>query len=272
MGASINSATGPLGLAVDRFCGNVTTALVEVTHSVGNTSDASNVANIASDGDLAGDVSVEAYRIACAFIDSDGRHSDDELWPLIGVFGGRFDTQLAGATPAKVRETDLLRGARRWLDRPSDLFEILLGADRLDGGERALGYYRDAMAIAHTVVDLDIICTEGELAALDAFRNRLLGRIGTVGPGNHATRANRIATDAPGVDASSTNASATPRVRRTNRHGGRARCPRARAAAAASPPRGVDGRAGRPDRVGRGEGRGAAPHRPHPGGPDAGRG
>jgi hypothetical protein len=148
MGASINSATGPLGLAVDRFCGNVTTALVEVTHSVGNTSDASNVANIASDGDLAGDVSVEAYRIACAFIDSDGRHSDDELWPLIGVFGGRFDTQLAGATPAKVRETDLLRGARRWLDRPSDLFEILLGADRLDGGERALGYYRDAMAIA----------------------------------------------------------------------------------------------------------------------------
>ena len=58
------------------------TALVEVTHSVGNTSDASNVANIASDGDLAGDVSVEAYRIACAFIDSDGRHSDDELWPL----------------------------------------------------------------------------------------------------------------------------------------------------------------------------------------------
>ena len=210
MGASINSATGPLGLAVDRFCGNVTTALVEVTHSVGNTSDASNVANIASDGDLAGDVSVEAYRIACAFIDSDGRHSDDELWPLIGVFGGRFDTQLAGATPAKVRETDLLRGARRWLDRPSDLFEILLGADRLDGGERALGYYRDAMAIAHTVVDLDIICTEGELAALDAFRNRLLGRIGTVGPGNHATRANRIATGAPGVDASSTNASATP--------------------------------------------------------------
>lgn len=271
MGASINSATGPLGLAVDRFCGNVTTALVEVTHSVGNTSDASNVANIASDGDLAGDVSVEAYRIACAFIDSDGRHSDDELWPLIGVFGGRFDTQLAGATPAKVRETDLLRGARRWLDRPSDLFEILLGADRLDGGERALGYYRDAMAIAHTVVDLDIICTEGELAALDAFRNRLLGRIGTVGPGNHATRANRIATDAPGVGASSTNASATPRPTH--------KPPRRPRPMSTSPsrcrrlaPRGVDGRAGRPDRVGRGEGRGAAPHRPHPGGPDAGRG
>ncbi|MEZ5380568.1 MAG: AAA family ATPase [Microthrixaceae bacterium] len=168
---SVSSAGEVLGAAVDRFCAGVTASLLEVTR-------AADGAIGASAEDLAGDVTIEAYRIASAFIDSDGRHSDDELLPLIATFGGRLDTQLGGATPATIREAGLLKGARRWLDQPSDLFEILLGADRAHGTDRALGYYRAAMEIAHTIVALDVISTEGELAAIDAFRTMLLGRIG----------------------------------------------------------------------------------------------
>ncbi|MCB1026170.1 MAG: hypothetical protein KDB24_00210, partial [Microthrixaceae bacterium] len=166
-----DSAAALLGEAVDRFCSEVTASLLEVTGGRSGQLGA-------SAEDLAGDVTVEAYRIACAFIDSDGRHSDDELWPLITTFGGRFDTQLSGATPGQVRQTDLLRGAARWLDRPSDLFAILVGADHANGTEHALGYYRRAMEIAHTIVALDVITTEGELAAIERFRSTLLGRIG----------------------------------------------------------------------------------------------
>ena len=168
---SRTQGTALLGAAVDRFCAGVTASLLHVT-------EAGDTGVDVSDSDLAGDVAVEAYRIACAFIDSDGRHSDDELLPLIATFGGRFDTQLSGATPGQVRDAALLRGAARWLDRPSDLFEILLGADRAEGSDHALGYYRHAMGIAHTIVALDVISTEGELAAIERYRDTLLARIG----------------------------------------------------------------------------------------------
>ena len=185
-------SNGLLGQAVDRFCAEVTPSLLEVTRP-GTGAATDGVA--ASEADLAGDVAIEAYRIACAFIDSDGRHSDDELWPLIATFGGRFDTQLSGASPSQVREAGLLRGAARWLDRPSDLFEILLGADHAHGTEHALGYYRRAMDVAHTVVALDVISTEGELAAIERYRDTLLGRIGPI----TATAAGRASPDGPDV-------------------------------------------------------------------------
>ena len=182
----------------------MTASLLEITGSQTNGVDASTT-------DLAGDVSVEAYRIAGAFIDSDGRHSDDELWPLIATFGGRFDTQLSGATPTQVREADLLKGAARWLDRPSDLFEILVGADLANGTEHALGYYRHAMEIAHTIVALDVLSTEGELAAIDRFRASLLGRIGPRGnagalrDGAHSdTTTPNAAAPQPGADSEAT--------------------------------------------------------------------
>ena len=108
---SRTQGTALLGAAVDRFCAGVTASLLHVT-------EAGDTGVDVSDSDLAGDVAVEAYRIACAFIDSDGRHSDDELLPLIATFGGRFDTQLSGATPGQVRDAALLDG---WIGRATCL-------------------------------------------------------------------------------------------------------------------------------------------------------
>ena len=41
------------------------------------------------------DVTLEAYNLVAAFIDVDGRSSDEELWAFITAFAPRFETQLA---------------------------------------------------------------------------------------------------------------------------------------------------------------------------------
>ena len=52
------------------------------------------------DGDaVAGDVQVEAYNLAAAFIDGDGLHTDHELWAFIATFGPRFGGTLDGPPP-----------------------------------------------------------------------------------------------------------------------------------------------------------------------------
>ena len=79
---------------------------------------------------LRDDVTVEAYNISAAFIDADGRHTNDELLALVSTFGGRLPTHLAFASPDKIRSTGLLVGKRVWLERPSVLFDILVKAAR----------------------------------------------------------------------------------------------------------------------------------------------
>jgi Cdc6-like AAA superfamily ATPase len=126
---------------------------------------------------LRDDVTVEAYNIAVAFIDADGRHTDPELRALVVAFGGRLPTQLSMATPNKIRDAGILRGKRAWLDEPSVLFDILVKADARLGTEHAKTYYERAMLIAHTVASLDDITSQAELNAIDHFRSLLLGRI-----------------------------------------------------------------------------------------------
>jgi Cdc6-like AAA superfamily ATPase len=119
------------------------------------------------------DVVVEAYNLACAFIDADGLATDDELWALIRTFSPLLDTQLLRATPADVRKAGLTTGARSFLDRPSTMFDILLGLDRREGSEHAHTYSRHAVELAHTIASLDLHNSRTELLAIERFRGLL---------------------------------------------------------------------------------------------------
>src|SRR5687768_10923720 len=89
------------------------------------------------------DAAVEASHIVGGVIDADGLHSDDELWAYILTFAPIFDSTLIRATPADARRSGLLDNQRAWLDQPSDMFELLVSADRRDGSEHAWAYYRN---------------------------------------------------------------------------------------------------------------------------------
>ena len=123
------------------------------------------------------DVALEASNIAAAFIDSDGLHTDEELWAYVTAFAPHFDTLLQFARPADVRRAGILLDRRRWLDKPSVLFEILVGQDHRDGTRNSWRYYEGAMAIAHAVCALDAHPSHLELAAVDSFRTLLLARM-----------------------------------------------------------------------------------------------
>lgn len=73
---------------------------------------------------LPGDVALEALNLASAFVDADGRHTDEELRAVLAVFGRLFDTVARAGTPAGLRVAGLLAGNRTFLDRPSALFVL----------------------------------------------------------------------------------------------------------------------------------------------------
>jgi hypothetical protein len=123
------------------------------------------------------DLGVEAFALCCAVTDADGRHTDDELWALLGAFGPRFSTQLALATPNDVRQAGLLIGKRAWLERCSAMFDLFVKADGLARTSHAWTYYRHAIDLAQLVVALDARPTETELRVLDAFRTLLVSTI-----------------------------------------------------------------------------------------------
>lgn len=123
------------------------------------------------------DVQVEAYNLAAAFIDCDGLHTDNELWSFISTFGPRFGGSLAKAGPGDVRTARLVADRRSFLDQPSDLFEVLVAADRRDGSGLASLYYDRALAIGFAVASIDQLASPMELAAIERFRGRLLDRI-----------------------------------------------------------------------------------------------
>jgi hypothetical protein len=123
------------------------------------------------------DIVNEAYNLVAAFIDVDGRQTDDELWAFIGAFAPRVDTMLGRATPQDVREAQLVVGKRAWLAAPSLLFDILVETDRRQGSRNAFRYYELAMALAHMVCATDEVPSDTELAALERFRSVLLRAI-----------------------------------------------------------------------------------------------
>ncbi len=131
-------------------------------------------------GSVEVDVQVEAYNLAAAFIDADGLHTDPELRAFIAAFGPRFGGSLARATPADVRSARLLANRTHFLERPSELAEVLLTADARDGTDLASLYYDRALAIAFAVASIDQHTAPVELAAIERFRGRLLDRIAEV--------------------------------------------------------------------------------------------
>jgi Cdc6-like AAA superfamily ATPase len=81
---------------------------------------------------------------------------------------------LAYATPKDLRDGDMIAGRASWLEAPSTLFDVLVAADRRDGGRRAHTYYEHALRIAHTVCSLDTVASPDELAAIDRLRRTLI--------------------------------------------------------------------------------------------------
>ena len=158
------NGTGPLRRAVDSFVVAVAPALTRLAGD----------SRIADTDKLAGDVALEAFNLTAAFVDADGRHTDDELDAFIDVFGPRFDTVARAASPNAMRAAGLLTGSRTFLDTPSALFALLVDADRHDGGSRAWTYYTAALAVGHTVLALDAFPSHAELSAVERFRTALL--------------------------------------------------------------------------------------------------
>ena len=119
---------------------------------------------------LRSDVVVDAYNLACGFIDADGLHTDEELWALIRAFGPQMRTDLARTTPRALRDAGLVAGRRSYLERPSTLLDILVRSDARDGGGRAGTYARRGAQIGHAIASLDLLPSRTELDAVERFR------------------------------------------------------------------------------------------------------
>ena len=164
--------TGPLVEPVERFVAEVAEVLVGLAGTVSGPLSA-------SPAELERDVAIEALNIAMAIADADGRHGDAELAALAQAFGGRFG-------PAATVGLD---GRSRWLEKPSTLFEILVGHDARDGTRTAWRYYELAMRIAHTTAGLDAVTSEAELEAIDRLRSTLLNAMRSGPPSPSARQA-----------------------------------------------------------------------------------
>jgi energy-coupling factor transporter ATP-binding protein EcfA2 len=120
------------------------------------------------------DVALEAFNLAAAFIDADGRHTDEELSALIATFAARFDTVARAGSPPALRAAGLLAGKRTFLDQPSPLFELLVQGDVRANSSHAWRYYLAAVDIAHAVFALDAHPSHAELTSVERFRSMLL--------------------------------------------------------------------------------------------------
>ncbi len=157
--------TGPLDVVVGAFIDDVTGALDDATRSVAGVDRTR----------FRDDVTTEAFNLTTAVIDADERHTDEELNGLIDAFGPRLaDSQLLLATADQLRGSTLVAGRRRWLDLDSELFGILVDADRRNGTRLADRYYERSLDIAHVVASLDVMPARAELQAIAALRSRLL--------------------------------------------------------------------------------------------------
>ncbi len=127
-------------------------------------------------GRLRRDATVEAFNLATACIDADGRQTDDELWALVAAFS-RHELLPAAATPDDLRLAGLVAGRRSWLRQPSELFRTLVDVDRARNTVLARTYYDEAMALAHMVASLDRFPSADELSAIVAFQRLLLAEL-----------------------------------------------------------------------------------------------
>jgi hypothetical protein len=151
---------------VGRFVDAVAPLLVELSHDAG-----------VDPARLRHDTVLEAFNLCAGFLAGDGRASDDELWELLAAFGPLLETRLAGTTPRDLRDSDLLRRQVAFTERPSEMFDVLLAADRRDGRSRARTYYDASMEVAYAVAAVDLHTATDELEAIERYRGVLLERI-----------------------------------------------------------------------------------------------
>lgn len=138
-------------------------------------------------------VPIEAYNLTTAIMDSDGRLSDDELWPLIATFS-KLDMVPPSTTPTEIRRERALAGRQVWLETPSEMFSLLAQVDRMRGTQLAQTYYDEAMKLAYMVGSLDRFPSDFELKAIVGFQKMLRDNL----PGAGATAA---ATGGPAASA-----------------------------------------------------------------------
>ncbi len=174
--------------AVEKFIGVIGRAVKQA--AVGTSVDAAK---------LDSDVLVEAFNLSVAFVDVDGRHTDDELWALVAAFA--HHNLLPGmVTPDAMRRNDLLEGKRSWLSKPSDMFETLRQVDEARGTTLARSYYEEAMALAHTVASVDQYPSDDELKAIIEFQRLLMAALPT-GGSKVASTSESGDTSAEGIEA-----------------------------------------------------------------------
>ncbi len=133
----------------------------------------------------------EAYNLCVAFVDADGRHTDDELWALVERFAplGQLRPE---TTPELARANDLAGGKRRWLEAPSPLFEVLRDIDGARATGSCLVYQELAIDIGYAVAALDQYPSADEIDAITGLRRTLadaLARPRPVPPGGPAVAA-----------------------------------------------------------------------------------
>lgn len=131
----------------------------------------------------------EAYNLCVAFIDADGRHTDDELWALVERFAplGQLRPE---TTPELARANDLAGGKRQWLEAPSALFEVLRDLDAAKGTGAGPAYQELAIDIGYAVAALDQYPSSDEIGAITALRRTLADALASprpVPPGGPAT-------------------------------------------------------------------------------------
>ncbi|MGF1598096.1 MAG: AAA family ATPase [Acidimicrobiales bacterium] len=131
--------------------------------------------------DLDRDTVLEALNLTLAFVDSDDRHTEDELWAVIAAFS-HHGVLPGEATPQALRDNDLVAGRKAWLGKTSDLFETLRHADQVRGTTHARVYYDEAMTLAHMVASLDRYPSDEELHAIIEFQRLLLAALPTGRP------------------------------------------------------------------------------------------
>ena len=160
-----------LSTAVEKFVSDISTVLRDMAGSL--------PAPLAAH--FEDDVTVEAFNLAVALCDADGRHTDTEVWALLAAFGPRFATQLGAATPGDVRKAGLLEGKRAWLTQASVLFELMVSADQSHRTANSWTYYDRAMHLAYTVCSLDDHPSDAELRSLEAWRSMLVRAMSRAG-------------------------------------------------------------------------------------------
>ena len=162
----------PLTRPVERFVADFAPALLGVAAQSG-------LSRLPDE--LPDDVALEAFNLVAAFVDADGRHTDEELRAVLVTFATRIDTVGRAGSPAGLRVAGLLTGKRTFLDSPSPLFDLFVQADLRTGTDSAWRYYQAAVDIAHAVCALDDYPSHAELTAIERFRSTLLGAMDAAG-------------------------------------------------------------------------------------------